>query len=308
MPPNETRATRLALITGLSGSGKSTVAKCFEDLGYYCVDNLPLSLLRPLLEAPESHLEEEDRVAVVTDVRAAGFVNELPGLLEEMRVARVRPTVLFLEASDETLVRRFSETRRRHPLSVGTRSRGVIEAIRAERALLAELRGVADLVFDTSGWSVHDIRREVWRRFSEDDRPSPQMLVSLTSFGFKHGIPYGTDLLFDVRFLPNPYFVEELRPLSGVDAPVREFLEGQGEFHEVIERLWSLLSYLLPRYRDEQRSYLQVAIGCTGGRHRSVAVSEQIAQRAHNEGWPVRVDHRDLARESDDKTAPPETR
>jgi UPF0042 nucleotide-binding protein len=295
---NQTRTRiRLALVTGLSGSGKSSVAKCFEDLGYYCMDNVPLSLLRPLLRDPDEHLGPgTDRVAVVTDVRAPGFAQELPLLLTELDATTMETTVLFLESSDESLVRRFSETRRRHPLTrKGLTS--LHQAIVEERRLLADLRGAADMIFDTSEWSIHEIRRQVWERFAEDAPERPQLVVSVNSFGFKHGIPYGTDLLFDVRFLANPHFVPELRPLTGRDAPVVQYLESDREFHELVTRLEGLLLFLLPRYRDEKRSYLSVAIGCTGGRHRSVAVCERLARRLDAAGWAVRVDHRDINKE-----------
>ncbi|HUP25365.1 MAG TPA: RNase adapter RapZ [Thermoanaerobaculia bacterium] len=289
---------RLALITGLSGSGKSSVAKCFEDLGYYCMDNLPLSLLRPLLRHPVDHLgAETDRVAVVTDVRAPGFAKELPLLLQELEDAAVDTTVLFLEASDESLVRRFSETRRRHPLTLDGDT-SLHDAILEERRLLANLRGAADMVFDTSEWSIHEIRRQVWERFAEDTPHRPHLVVSLISFGFKHGIPYGTDLLFDVRFLENPHFVPDLRALTGIDARVVQYLESGTEFNELVDRLEQLMLFLLPRYRDEKRSYLSLAVGCTGGRHRSVAVCERLAHRLDSAGWPTRIDHRDLDKES----------
>lgn len=289
---------RLALITGLSGSGKSSVAKCFEDLGYYCMDNVPLSLLRPLLRDPVEHLGPDiDRVAIVTDVRAPGFAKELPVLLQDLDDTKVGTTVLFLESSDESLVRRFSETRRRHPLTLkGDTS--LHEAIVEERRLLGDLRDAADMIFDTSEWSIHEIRRQVWERFAEDAPERPQLVVSLNSFGFKHGIPYGTDLLFDVRFLENPHFVPELRALTGRDARVVQFLESGQDFNEVVERLEQLLLFLLPRYRDEKRSYLSVAVGCTGGRHRSVAVCENLAHRLDSAGWAVRIDHRDLDKQS----------
>jgi UPF0042 nucleotide-binding protein len=292
-----TRRIRLALITGLSGSGKSSVAKCFEDLGYYCMDNVPLSLLRPLLRDPLAHLgPDTDRVAVVTDVRAPGFAQELPLLLKELDAAAMETTVLFLEASDESLVRRFSETRRRHPLTLkGDTS--LYDAIVEERRMLSDLRGAADMIFETSEWSIHEIRRQVWERFAEDVPERPQLVVSVSSFGFKHGIPYGTDLLFDVRFLDNPHFVPELRALTGRDQPVVQYLESGQEFQEVVQRLEELLLFLLPRYRDEKRSYLTVAVGCTGGRHRSVAVCESLARRLYGAGWAVRVDHRDINRD-----------
>jgi UPF0042 nucleotide-binding protein len=324
LPPER---LRLVLITGLSGSGKSVVAKCFEDLGYYTVDNLPLPLLREFLERPGELVFGHERIAVVADLRAPGFAEEFPKLIaesdrtDERRRGRLgaegsagqpgpadppgetgqaeppsqrcqpRPTLLFLEASDEVLVRRFSETRRPHPLAP---DQPAIAGIRRERELLAGLRPRADLVFDTSNWSIHETRTQVYRAFAAAGE-EPEMVVSLVSFGFKHGIPYGTDLLFDVRFLANPHFVEGLRELTGQDAPVVEYLAQQPDFEEVVNRLADLLAFLLPRYRRENRSYLSVAVGCTGGRHRSVAVCERLKQRLDAHGWRARLIHRDIA-------------
>jgi RNase adapter protein RapZ len=284
---------RLAVITGLSGSGKSIVAKCFEDLSYYTVDNLPLPLLRLFLDNPLELVRGHDRIAVVTDVRAPGFAEEFPRLFAEIDRERIEPTLLFLEASDEILVRRFSETRRPHPLAP---DRHVVEGIQRERAMLAELRSRADRVFDTSEWSIHEIRNQVYREFAPSPGEEPGMVVSLVSFGFKHGIPQGTDLLFDVRFLPNPHFVPGLRERTGQDPEVLEYLERQPDFQELVIRLTDLLAYLLPRYRRENRSYLSVAIGCTGGRHRSVAICERLRCVLEERGWPARVIHRDIAR------------
>ena len=281
----------LVLITGLSGSGKSTVAKCFEDLGYYCVDNLPPSLLRSLLLDPLTHLGEIDRVAVVTDVRAPGFSKELPALIDEIDRDNLHLSVVYLDCSEETLVRRFSETRRRHPLSG---SQALIDAIREERSLLTNLRGLAGTVFDTSDWSIHDVRSQIYKRFANDTGESPNLVVWLTSFGYKHGIPYGTDLLFDVRFLINPYFEPELRELSGQDEAVLAFMRDHEGFEEFLERLHDFLLYLLPQYRRENRSYLSVSIGCTGGRHRSVAVCGRLATLLSSTGLSIRVEHRDI--------------
>jgi len=281
----------LVLITGLSGSGKSTVAKCFEDLGYYCVDNLPPSLLRSLLLDPRTHLGEIDRVAVVTDVRAPGFAKELPALIDEIDRDNLHLSVVYLDCSEETLVRRFSETRRRHPLSG---SQALIDAIREERSLLTNLRGLAGTVFDTSDWSIHDVRSQIYKRFANDTGESPNLVVWLTSFGYKHGIPYGTDLLFDVRFLINPYFEPELRELSGQDEAVLAFMRDHEGFEEFLKRLHEFLLYLLPQYRRENRSYLSVSIGCTGGRHRSVAVCGRLATLLSDTGLSIRVEHRDI--------------
>ncbi len=284
---------RLVIITGLSGSGKSVVAKCFEDLSYYTVDNLPLPLLRTFLDNPLDLVRGHDRIAVVTDVRAPGFADEFPRLFAEIDRQRIEPTLLFLECSDEVLVRRFSETRRPHPLAP---DRPVIEGIQRERDLLAELRAKADMVFDTSQWSIHEIRSQVYREFATHPGEEPGMVVSLVSFGFKYGIPYGTDLLFDVRFLPNPHFVPGLREKTGQNDEVMTYLEQQPDFEELIQRLTDLLIYLLPRYRRENRSYLSVAIGCTGGRHRSVAICERLKGALDERGWPARLIHRDIAR------------
>jgi UPF0042 nucleotide-binding protein len=296
-PPTEARpqrVPRLVLITGLSGSGKSTVAKCFEDLGYYTVDNLPLPLLRQFLDRPLELAPGYDRIAVVTDVRAPGFSDEFPRLVSEIDRQRLDLTLLFLEASDEVVVRRFSETRRPHLLAP---DRPIIDGIRLERELLAEVRAQADLVFDTSDWSIHETRAQVYRDFAHGaGGVEPHMVVSLVSFGFKHGIPYGTDLLFDVRFLPNPHFVPGLREKTGLDLEIQEYLDRQPDFAELVDRLYDFLTFVLPRYCRENRSYVSVAIGCTGGRHRSVAVCERLKQRLDQASWSSRLVHRDLSR------------
>lgn len=285
---------RLLLITGLSGSGKSTAAKSLEDIGFYCVDNLPLPLLRSFLRDPMALVGSYRRIAVVTDVRAPGFADAMPQLLSEIDRRRFDFTLLFLDAADEALVRRFSETRRSHPLAGGDRP--LIDGIRREREVLAEIRGAADLVFDSSEWSVHDFRREIYREFSDEEEGAAPMVVSLVSFGFKHGIPMGSDLIFDVRFLANPHFRPDLREQTGRDAPVQEFLEALDEYHEFLAKLEDFLGFLLPRYRRENRSYLSVAVGCTGGRHRSVAVCEQLARRLRGNDWRIHLSHRDIDR------------
>jgi len=294
-PGREPERTKLVIVTGLSGSGKSSVANAFEDLGYYTVDNLPLPLLRQFLERPRELVPNDGRIAVVADVRVPGFAEEFPEIVEAIDRQRLDLTLLFLEASDEALVRRFSETRRPHPLAL---DRSVIEGVRRERELLADLRGVADKVFDTSDWSIHDARNAVYRQFTDRPGEIPSMVVTLVTFGFKHGIPYATDLLFDVRFLSNPHFVPGLRELTGSDAAVRDYLEEQSEYGELVERLSDLLLFLLPRYRREHRSYLSVAIGCTGGRHRSVCIAEALERRLTAAGWKVRLMHRDVERPS----------
>lgn len=282
---------RLVLITGLSGSGKSVVARGFEDLDYYTVDNLPLPLLQQFLAHPAENVPGHNRIAVVTDVRAPGFSDELPRLIREIDRSKIEPTLLFLEASDEVLVRRFSESRRPHPLAADG---SAIDGIRHERELLAELRAQADRVLDSSELTIHEIRGQIFREFSFGVEPG--MAVNLVSFGFKRGIPYGTDLLFDVRFLPNPHFVAGLREKTGQDEEVVAFLDQQQDYAELVDRLAGLLAFLMPKYRDENRSYLSVAVGCTGGRHRSVAVCEKLGGKLAELGFPARVIHRDIGK------------
>ena len=276
------------LITGLSGSGKSGAAKAFEDLGFYCVDNLPLSLLEELLRDPDGVIGDTGQpLAVVIDSRTTDFVSGLPDLIDRLQV---KPSILFFEASDEVLVRRFSETRRRHPLADG---QPLIDSIHQERELMAEMRGRADLVFDTSEWTIHDLRRQIQREFRLGDTAEQSMTVSIVSFGFKHGLPYGADSVFDVRFLPNPHFQPHLRPKTGREPEIVEFLQQYPEYQQWLSRLFDFVQFLLPRYRNEARSHLTLAVGCTGGRHRSVAVAEALAAELEGEGWRVHLHHRD---------------
>ena len=286
---------RLVLITGLSGSGKSTAANALEDLGYYCVDNLPLPLLRTFFSDPISLVgADHQRIAVVGDVRARGFAEVIPELVREIDRDQFEFILLFLEASEDSLVRRFSETRRAHPLGSGDRP--VLEGVRREQELLSEVRGAADRILDTTKWTVHDVRDEIYREFGTDSEHDERMVVSLVSFGFKHGTPAGTDLVFDARFLANPYFVPGLREQTGCDVGVQEFLDREDDFGEFVDRLEDFLTFLLPRYRRENRAYVSIAIGCTGGRHRSVASSIRLSQRLVQKGWNVRLYHRDLNR------------
>ncbi|HUP24251.1 MAG TPA: RNase adapter RapZ [Thermoanaerobaculia bacterium] len=293
--PSTDRRVRMVLITGLSGSGKSSVAKCFEDLGYYCLDNLPVALLRPVLEDPARYVEGAQRIAVVADIRAPHMASSLPAMIRGIDRSRLDPFLLFLDTTDEVLIRRYSETRRRHPLGADG---SVLEAIERERSQLQDLRGLADLVLDTTELTIHDIRARVFREFSPERFARSQLTISLVSFGFKRGIPYGSDMIFDLRFLPNPYFHDELRDQSGLDRPVLDFLEQETDFQEVASRLGDLLDYVLPRFVAEHRSYLTIGIGCTGGRHRSVAMVERLARRLQGSDWTIRKLHRDIARES----------
>lgn len=280
----------LVIITGMSGSGKHTAFKAFEDLGYFCVDNLPVPLVPRLLKLAMASEGRIDKLAIVADVRMGKAVGNLEGLFAELRELEVDSQVIFFDASDSVLVRRFSETRRVHPLA---RDTSVLEGVQLERERLFPVRALADDIIDTSDFTVHDLRKRIYEQFEDpvDDR---QFVLSLVSFGFKKGLPLHSDMVFDVRFLPNPYFEAELRDKGGDDPAVRGFLEGFEETGETLDRLEDMLEYLFPRYSREGKSYLTVSIGCTGGRHRSVMIAEALAERLRARGRRVNVIHRDL--------------
>ncbi|HEV7240397.1 MAG TPA: RNase adapter RapZ [Thermoanaerobaculia bacterium] len=282
----------LVVITGLSGSGKSYVQSTLEDLGFYCTDNLPIELIEPYLDEVTAH-EKASRVGIVVDVRTHDFATLFPEFYRERLKKRAPNAMLiFLEASDEVLARRYSETRRPHPMA---KDRPVLDAIQEERAALTEVKSLADMVLDTSAFSVHELKAEVMRRF---DMPGdgPQMLVTIISFGFKHSMPYNLDLLFDVRFLPNPHFIAELRPKTGLDPEVIEYLRAQPEYGEFYARLEDFVRYVLPQYAKEMKSYLTIGVGCTGGKHRSVAIAQQLSEDLAKAGYNVEIVHRDHKR------------
>jgi RNase adapter protein RapZ len=284
---------QLVILTGTSGSGKTTALRALEDAGFYCVDNLPIVLLEKLLDLSAHTAGEVSRIAAVVDARDVRFLPEAPRIIGELRERGVPLTVLFLDSTDESLVRRYSETRRRHPLAGegGT----VLDGIAAERAALAGLRAVADEVVDSSTLNVHDLKRLVGRRFVSGE--GGRLGVTVVSFGFRYGIPTHADLVLDVRFLPNPYFVPELRPFNGTDPRVRDYVLGQPDAQAFVDRLLDLGGFLLPRYRAEGKSYLTLAIGCTGGKHRSVAIAGELARRLEAAGQPARLWHRDVEKE-----------
>ena len=287
------RSTRqLVILTGLSGSGKRSVLNTFEDLGYYCVDNLPVSLIPTFSELYEGDRGEVERAALLVDAREGAQIDLLPGIYRKLASERAA-TLVFIEASDDALQRRFSETRRPHPLGPGV---SIAEGIRQERRRMASIRRLADVIIDTTKFNVHELRQIVIDRFQNPGR-SP-LLVSVVSFGFRYGIPADADLVFDVRFLPNPHFVPRLRPFSGKDARVARYIRSFPQTGEFLRRIESLLVYLIPHYIREGKSYLTVALGCTGGRHRSVALAEVIRRSLQRKGYVAKVVHRDL-----DKTA-----
>ena len=282
---------QIIVITGMSGSGKSTAIRALEDSGWFCIDNLPAPLLPKVTElsAPGG---EDKKLAFVIDVREGRFLADAPRVLDEARRAGHHVEVLFLDSSDDALVRRYSETRRRHPL--GGRG-GVHEGIARERAALKELREQAQHLVDTSSLTVHELKRQIQSRFGGE--ATGQLAVTLMSFGFKYGVPSQADLMFDVRFLPNPYFVPELKALTGKDPAVAAYVMDRPETKEFITRCFELLAFLLPRYQREGKAYLTVAVGCTGGKHRSVAVTAALAERL-KEGWPgAHVFDRDIDKE-----------
>lgn len=285
------RPEYLVIITGLSGSGKSYVQSTLEDLGFYCCDNLPIHLIEAFLEEVGAH-ENAAKVAIVVDVRTHDFARVFPGFYRD-RIQKLVPNVvlIFLEAADEVLARRYSETRRPHPLA---HDLPVEEAIQAERAALTEVKSLANLVLDTSQFSVHELKAEVVRRFGLEYKPS--MLVTVISFGFKYSLPYNLDLLFDVRFLPNPHFIDALRPKTGLDPEVLAFLQRQPEYDTFYAKLLDFVAYLLPGYQREMKSYLTLGIGCTGGKHRSVAIAERLGNDLRARGYSVEIVHRDFKR------------
>jgi UPF0042 nucleotide-binding protein len=283
----------VVILTGVSGSGKSTALRALEDGGFYCVDNFPIVFLEKLLELSSHTAGEVSRIALVVDAREQRFLPEAPRVVEDLRRKGAHVTVLFFGCSDESLIRRYSETRRRHPLAGDSGS--VPDGIAAERRALAGLRAVADEVIDTTTLNVHELKRLVHNRFV--GAGADAMGVTLVSFGFRAGIPAHADLVLDVRFLPNPYFVPELKPFPGTDPRVRDYVLGQPDAQEFLRRADDFATFLIPRYRAEGKTYLTAAIGCTGGRHRSVAIANEMADRLGRRGVPVRVWHRDIEKE-----------
>src|SRR5438309_1679313 len=287
VPHQPGNSGELVVITGMSGSGKASVLKAFEDLGYYCVDNLPVGLI-PRFAELAGQSTEIGRTALVVDVREGRQLEELPAIVKSVR--RILPTkMVFLEASDAVLLRRYSETRRPHPLG---HDAPVKTSVTTERSRLRHIRKMADLVIDTSKFNVHELRSHIIELFQKKEK-GRNILVSCVSFGFKHGVPEDADLVFDVRFLPNPHFVPEFRPLTGRHPKVGKYIRSFPQTAEFIQRISDLLIYLLPHYIHEGKSYLTIAFGCTGGQHRSVMIAEDVAKHLKKAGYRVKVAHRD---------------
>ena len=285
---------RLLIISGVSGAGKTTAVHALEDLGFFCVDNLPPPLLPAFIQLilrPGSNL---DSVALVMDARQRHFWVDLPGALAQLQAPEIDVKVLFLDCRDDILLRRFSETRRLHPLAPQA---GVTEGIALEREALVDFRDRADLIIDTSDLTVHELAAEIKTLFDVGKREQ-ELTVTIQSFGFRYGLPASADLVFDVRFLPNPHFVPELKDFTGLDLPVVNFLEEKPDVVEFANRLTEFVGDLIPQYQREGKSYLTVAIGCTGGRHRSIYIAERLGERLASRGCRVRVRHRELSRRS----------
>ena len=285
---------RLVIITGLSGSGKSLAAKCLEDLGFFCVDNLPVELIPPFHQLILRSGEHLANAALVIDARELNFLEPFPETVTELRDKNIPIQLLFFECDDDVLKRRFSETRRPHPMAGPN---GTLEkALASERKALKPLRDMADRIIDTSRFTSHELRaflKSAYGPSSGQGLPN----INVVSFGFKYGVPAEADLLLDVRFLPNPYFVDGLRQLDGRTAEVQEFLDDIEETHEFRGRLENLLEFLVPQYGTEGKTYLIITLGCTGGKHRSVALAEWLGQYFKSKGWPYTVTHRDLGKE-----------
>jgi UPF0042 nucleotide-binding protein len=281
-------ARQLVILTGLSGSGKSTVLHAFEDMGFYCVDNLPVELIPIFAELHAAGDGDFARAALLVDAREGQQLDKLPPLLRHLK--KDHPiTLVFIDAAEDALLRRYSETRRPHPLG---KNFSVRESLTHERALMEPIRKLADVVIDTTKFNVHELRHFITERFKNPDR-SP-MLVSLVSFGYKYGVPTDADLVFDVRFLPNPHFVPRLREYTGRDAKVRRYIQSFPQTGEFLRRISGLLAYLIPHYIEEGKSYLTIALGCTGGKHRSVMLSEEIQKNLSKHKFSTKVVHRDI--------------
>jgi UPF0042 nucleotide-binding protein len=290
MPKRKTAAPpELIVLTGMSGSGKGTVLKALEDHGYYAVDNLPLDLI-PQLAQLTSDSPSIRRAALVVDIREGGQLKRFPEVYAKIS-RKIRKRLIFVDAGDETLMRRYSETRRPHPLGGG---QPVVRSIRAERRALAPIRALADTVLETSHLTVHQLRKAVGEQFGGKDDGGTGIRVCVMSFGFRHGVPAESDLLFDVRFLPNPNYIPEFKHRNGKDAPVARYIRSFPQTREFIERIGALLVYLMPHYVSEGKSYLTISFGCTGGQHRSVMMAEELGKRLAKAGYGPRITHRDI--------------
>lgn len=282
---------KLVIITGLSGSGKTYALHTFEDIGYYCIDNLPVDLISTFLNLIERTKADIKEVAIICDIREKRFIENFEMTYNDLKKSNIEMTLLFLEANDDILLRRYSETRRPHPL----RNENLLsEVIKKEREMLLGIKSLADDVIDTSAFNVHQLKAYLSKHFTAEDEKVGKFRINIISFGFKNGLPMDADMVFDVRFLPNPFFEDELKDKSGLDGQVVKYITGTNEFIQFFDRIKDLLLFLMPNYKREGKYYLNIAVGCTGGRHRSVVVSEEIFKLLTEEGYNIRIEHRDI--------------
>lgn len=282
---------RFIIVTGLSGAGKTEATRSLEDMGYFCVDNLPPKLIPKFAEACVQSQGKIDKVALVIDIRGGIFFDDLFESLIYLKKQDFKYEILFLDASDEVLVKRFKESRRSHPLAPGSR---IITGINEERKRLREVKDRADIIIDTSKYAIKDLREEMTKNYGDVTEPEKDLSVTILSFGFKYGIPVDSDLVFDVRFIPNPFYIPELKPYSGNDEPVKQYVLQQEETKGFIKRTDDLLEFLIPNYKKEGKRQLIISIGCTGGRHRSVAIANQIYENLSSRNYNISVEHRDI--------------
>ena len=283
---------RFVIVTGLSGAGKTQATRSLEDLGYFCVDNLPPTLISKFAEACMQSGGNIEKVALVIDIRGGVFFDDFFDTLNYLKRNEFKYEILFLDASDEVLIKRFKETRRSHPLSPDGR---VLTGITQEREKLREIKNIADIIIDTSKYEIRHLREKINETYGDNKNPERQLSITVLSFGFKYGIPVDSDLVFDVRFIPNPFYIPELKEDSGNDAPVKEYVLKQSETVTFIDKLIDMLKYLIPNYRKEGKRQLIISIGCTGGRHRSVAIANEIHRRLNEENYNAKIEHRDVA-------------
>jgi UPF0042 nucleotide-binding protein len=291
-PHLQSSKTPFIIITGLSGSGKGTVLKAFEDIGYFCVDNLPLGLVVKFAELTSSAGSQSKKAAIVIDVREGAELSKFPAVFRKLKKSELAVTLIYLEASADSLIRRYSETRRPHPL---TQDRPIAVALDEERRRLEPIQKLADTIIDTTQFNVHELRRYIADKFHEQRSAAP-LLISLISFGFKNGVPPESDLVFDVRFLPNPNFVKSLKDKTGLDPEVADYVRSFSQTSEFLKRLSDLLLFLVPNYVIEGKSYLTISVGCTGGQHRSVMISQELNTLLSSHGYKTKVNHRDIKR------------
>ena len=285
---------RIVIVTGMSGAGKSTVLKMFEDIGYYCVDNMPIALVEKFVELAVAGNSDLKNIALGVDIRSGQAFAGFDAVLEHMSNAGVKYEILFLDCADAVLVKRYKETRRSHPLAVGDR---IDEGIALEREALAFLKKKSDYIIDTSSLLTRDLRQEIERIFVQNEKYN-NLFVTILSFGFKYGIPADADLVFDVRFLPNPYYVEKLKPLTGNDKPIQDYVMGCPQAVEFMDKLEDMINFLIPNYILEGKNSLVIAIGCTGGKHRSVTLANELYRRLSDKDYGIKIEHRDIMLDS----------